>query len=75
MGFDDLRRFTVGNDVSLDIYATPDCMDRLRRAFDYAFDGTNKYYGYLKPVPHLIEGPVLCVWLADHAVAGYSRKS
>lgn len=63
MGFDDLRRFTVGEDATLDIYANQETLNRLRTAYDYAFDGENKYYGYLKPVPHLIDGPVhLCGW-------------
>lgn len=63
MGFDDLRRFTVGHESSLDIYANQNCMSRLRRAFDYIFDGLNQYYGYLKPVPHEITGPFsLCGW-------------
>ncbi|MDF1752456.1 MAG: MBL fold metallo-hydrolase [Verrucomicrobiales bacterium] len=63
MGFDDLRRFTVGTDASLDIYARPSCMSRLKASFDYAFNGQNKYYGYLKPVSHPIDGPFsLCGW-------------
>lgn len=56
MGFDDLRRFTVPEDAQLDIYALPETMERLRIAFDYAFNGQNPYIGYLKPVPHEISG-------------------
>lgn len=63
MGFDDLRRFTVGKEASLDIFATRACLDRLESSFDYAFSGQNKYYGYLKPVPHEINGEFsLCGW-------------
>ncbi|NOX99770.1 MAG: MBL fold metallo-hydrolase [Verrucomicrobia bacterium] len=57
VGFDDLRRFTVGEDAELPIYATSDCMDALKRSFDYAFNGKNRYRGYFKPKPHLVEGP------------------
>jgi len=56
-GFDDLRRFTVGADAELPIYATPECMEALERSFDYAFNGQNRYRGYFKPKPHLVEGP------------------
>lgn len=57
MGFDDLRRFTVGDDASIDVFATESCHRRLRDAFRYAFDGENRYFGYLKPVPRNIRGP------------------
>lgn len=56
MGFDDLRRFSLGADDIIDIYATEDCFQRLKLAFDYAFNGENRYPGYLKPEPHLITG-------------------
>lgn len=56
VGFDDLRRFTVGENVELPIYATSECMDALKRSFDYAFNGKNRYRGYFKPQPHLIDG-------------------
>lgn len=63
MGFDDLRRFTVGKDARLDIYANRETLDRLAKAFEYAFSGENQYYGYLKPVPHEIEKPFsICGW-------------
>ncbi len=57
MGFDDLRRFTVMEDDALDIYANADCLGRLEAAFHYVFDGENRYRGYLKPEPHMIDGP------------------
>jgi phosphoribosyl 1,2-cyclic phosphate phosphodiesterase len=63
MGFDDLRRFTVGNESTIDIYANRCCLDRLERCFDYVFSGKNIYHGYLKPVPHQIVGPFsVCGW-------------
>lgn len=57
MGFDDLRRFTVGADSELPIYAGASCLGRLEAAFHYAFNGENRYVGYLKPMPHVIAGP------------------
>lgn len=57
MGFDDLRRFTVGADAELPIYASASCLARIEAAFHYAFNGENRYIGYLKPKPHVISGP------------------
>ncbi len=57
MGFDDLRRFTVMEEERIDIYATESCLERLKASFEYVFNGKNRYRGYLKPVPHLIQGP------------------
>lgn len=57
MGFDDLRRFTVLEDEELPIHATAECLDRLRAAFSYVFDGENRYRGYLKAKPLAIDGP------------------
>lgn len=57
MGFDDLRRFTVMEDEAIEIYSTEDCLSRLEAAFHYVFDGENRYRGYLKPDPHVIDGP------------------
>lgn len=57
MGFDDLRRFTVGDADELQVFATGECMERLHAAFSYVFDGENRYRGYLKIAPHHIRGP------------------
>lgn len=56
MGFDDLRRFTVWEEDELEIYANTGCMERLEAAFPYIFDGENRYRGYLKIAPRVIEG-------------------
>ena len=56
MGFDDLRRFTVGAEAELPIYANPSCLARIETSFHYAFNGENRYVGYLKPKPHIIGG-------------------
>ena len=57
MGFDELRRFTFGPDESLPVHASHATMNDLRRVFDFAFNGHNRYAGYLKPDPREIEGP------------------
>lgn len=57
MGFDDLRRFTFEAEGSLPVYAPPETMDVLRRTFEFAFNGLNRYPGYFKPDPHEITGP------------------
>lgn len=56
-GFDELRRFTVEEDHFIPIYAAPECLGVLERMFIYAFNGENRYRGYLKPLPKPIHGP------------------
>ncbi len=55
MGFDDLRRFTPGPDASIDVYASPESLKEVMRVFAFAFNGENRYPGYLKPEPHAIK--------------------
>lgn len=57
LGFDDLRRFTLGIDDSIPVYANAHCLGMLKTIFHFAFDGQNRYPSYLKPVPHPIDGP------------------
>ncbi len=56
-GFDELRRFTIGADDEMLVYALPSCLAVLERMFIYAFNGENRYRGYLKPFPKPIHGP------------------
>jgi phosphoribosyl 1,2-cyclic phosphate phosphodiesterase len=56
-GFDELRRFTIPADVFIPVYALPSCLEVLERMFLYAFNGENRYRGYLKPFPKPIHGP------------------
>jgi phosphoribosyl 1,2-cyclic phosphate phosphodiesterase len=56
-GFDDLRRFTVEVDQFMPLYALPATLAVLERMFDFAFNGENRYRGYLKPFPKPIHGP------------------
>ncbi|MDQ2659795.1 MAG: MBL fold metallo-hydrolase [Verrucomicrobiota bacterium] len=56
MGFDDLRRFSAFRG-GMPVYASAETMADLRRVFEFAFDGRNRFPGYLKPEPHLVDGP------------------
>ncbi len=56
-GFDELRAFCWHRDSPLPLHATPGCMQTLRTMFGWAFDDDNTYKGYVRPAPHLIEGP------------------
>ncbi len=56
VGFDDLRRFSIGADATIDIYGTAACLADLKRMFGFAFDGTNRYPGYIKPEAFEIDG-------------------
>jgi phosphoribosyl 1,2-cyclic phosphate phosphodiesterase len=56
MGFDDLRRFAYERG-SMPIYASAETMGDLERVFEFAFKGLNPFPGYLKPEPHIINGP------------------
>ena len=59
MGFDDLRRFTLGAGASLPVHATAATLDFLHRAFAFAFDGEHRYPGYFKPDPRPVIGSFL----------------
>ena len=57
-GFDDVRRFTVGLDCRMPVYARKATIEALQRMFPYTFNGENMYRGYLKPQPIEVTGPV-----------------
>lgn len=56
MGFDDLRRFAYARGY-MPVYASPQTMRDLERVYEFAFKSLNPFPGYLKPEPHVIEGP------------------
>ncbi len=56
MGFDDLRRFGAIKGY-MPVYASRETMSDLERVFEFAFKATNPFPGYLKPEPHVIDGP------------------
>jgi phosphoribosyl 1,2-cyclic phosphate phosphodiesterase len=61
MGFDDLRRYS--HDLgSIPVYASAETMRDLARVYEFAFNGLNRFPGYLVPVPHIIEAPF---WLGE----------
>lgn len=55
-GFDDLRRFTIPPDAEIPIHASEECLASVRRMFEYAFNGENRFPGYLKPRPCPFQG-------------------
>ena len=62
MGFDDLRRHCDLRRANqgaegLPIFASPATMADLRRVFAFAFNGENRFPGYLHPLPHEVEKP------------------
>ncbi len=56
MGFDDLRRFGAAKGY-MPVYASAATMKDLARVFEFAFKATNPFPGYLKPEPHIVDGP------------------
>ena len=56
-GFDELRRFTIPADSSIPIYGMDSTLADLERMFTFAFNGENRYPGYLKPDPSPVKGP------------------
>lgn len=56
MGFDDLRTYCCGG-RELPIHAAAPTMADLERVFIFAFNGQNRWPGYVLPAPRVIEGP------------------
>jgi len=54
MGFDDLRRFCE-NGQSLPVYGAPETLEDLARVFLFAFNGQNRFPGYVLPDPIPVE--------------------
>jgi phosphoribosyl 1,2-cyclic phosphate phosphodiesterase len=55
MGFDDLRPFCFGG-RDLPIHASAETMHDLERVFVFAFNGENRWPGYVRPLPHIVDG-------------------
>jgi len=62
LGFDDLRRFCDMEEKDMPIYGTARTIADMTRVFDYAFSGNFRFRNYIRPAPHVIEGPF---WLGD----------
>ena len=58
MGFDDLRVFCQGG-REMPVHASPETMADLTRVFVFAFNGENRWPGYMLPHPRLVEGPFM----------------
>lgn len=56
MGFDDLRAFCPWGST-LPVFASRETMTDLERVFAFAFNGMNRFPGYIHPEPHIIDGP------------------
>jgi phosphoribosyl 1,2-cyclic phosphate phosphodiesterase len=56
MGFDDLRLFSHARG-SMPVYASGETMADLERVLRFAFNTSNPVPYYLKPEPHVIDGP------------------
>lgn len=56
MGFDDLRRFAAARG-NMPVYASAETMRDLERVYQFAFNGLNRFPGYLQPEPHIVDGP------------------
>jgi phosphoribosyl 1,2-cyclic phosphate phosphodiesterase len=56
MGFDDLRRL-AGARGHMPVYASEKTMRDLARVYAFAFEAVNPPPGYLKPEPHIVDGP------------------
>jgi phosphoribosyl 1,2-cyclic phosphate phosphodiesterase len=54
MGLDDLRPFCFGS-RDLPIHASAETMADLERVYVFAFNGKNRWPGYLRPAPKLID--------------------
>jgi len=56
MGFDDLRRFSEIRDSEIPIYATSETLTKIKEAFRFVFDTPKPWKGYLRIIPHIING-------------------
>ncbi len=56
MGFDDLRAF-CNPGQPMPVYASEETLGHLKRVFDFAFNGKNRFPGYVNPLPIPIAGP------------------
>lgn len=56
MGFDDTRVFCHGG-RELPVYGSAETLAGVRRVFSFAFDGQNRFPGYVNPVAHEITAP------------------
>jgi phosphoribosyl 1,2-cyclic phosphate phosphodiesterase len=58
MGFDDVRPFCP-NGKPMPVYGSEQTLRDLERVFIFAFNGENRFPGYVHPEPHAITGPFI----------------
>ncbi|MBN8460819.1 MAG: MBL fold metallo-hydrolase [Verrucomicrobia bacterium] len=56
-GFDELRAFCWHRSAPLPLHGTDECLNTLKTMFAWAFSPENQYAGYVKPDPHVVDGP------------------
>ncbi|MBX7157098.1 MAG: MBL fold metallo-hydrolase [Verrucomicrobiae bacterium] len=57
LGMDDLRRFCEMENRAMPLYGSREALETLSRVFFYAFNGENRFKGYVHPEPHAVQGP------------------
>lgn len=57
MGLDDIRPFNFRQSGDIPVYAAPETMDAIQRAFPYIFDGVEKKTNVPHIDPRIIDGP------------------
>lgn len=79
-GFDDLRAFNFVTGRSIPCYGSKETLQRIRKTFDYAFEGPNEGGGTPQVFLHPVEGPFdllgvtavpIPVWHGSMLVFGY----
>lgn len=56
MGFDDLRRFCMIKNGAIPVYASRETLRTLSQVFEFAFNGKNRFPGYVLPDPRPVTG-------------------
>jgi phosphoribosyl 1,2-cyclic phosphate phosphodiesterase len=67
MGFDDLRPFCFDG-RELPVYGSPETLEMLARCFVFAFNGENRWPGYILPLPQPVTGPFQLADLRIHPI-------
>ncbi len=55
-GFDDVRRFTILEEAVMPVYGLPETLEALQRIYYFSFNTVNRWRGYLKADPKVING-------------------
>ena len=55
LGLDDLRRFCEMENRAMPLYGSKEALETLSRIFFYAFNGENRFKGYVHPEPIVVE--------------------